>query len=91
MWVVTRSDWPQLVNLSRAANIGYQQLTKFDPRTRIVASAWEQEYVLAECNDGDEARALVEQIARALAAQESVLDLREPVPARDQPRQSPVR
>jgi hypothetical protein len=76
MWVVTKSDWPQLVNLSRAANIGYQQLAKFDPRTRIVASAWEQEYVLAECSDGDEARALVERIAQALAEQASVLDLR---------------
>jgi hypothetical protein len=76
MWVVTRSDWPQLVNLTRAVNIGYQQITKFDPRTRVVASAWEQEFMLAECGDGDEARALVEQIARALATRVDVLDLR---------------
>ncbi len=76
MWVMTKSDWPQLVNLSRAANIGYQQLTKFDPRTRVVASAWEQEYLLAECKDGDEARALVEQLAVALASQVSLFDLR---------------
>ena len=58
MWVMTKSDWPQLVNLSRAANIGYQ------------------EYVLAECKDGDEARALVEQLAVALASQVSLFDLR---------------
>ena len=48
MWVMTKSDWPVLVNLSRAAHVGYQQIAKFDPRTRIVASAWEQEYMLAE-------------------------------------------
>jgi hypothetical protein len=91
MWVVTRSEWPQLVNLTRAANIGYQQLTKFDPRTRIVASAWEQEYVLAECGDGEEARALVEQIALALQTQASVLDLRDTVPARTSPEQPTAR
>ena len=29
MWVVTRSDWPVLINLDRAAQIGYQQVAKF--------------------------------------------------------------
>jgi hypothetical protein len=39
MWVMTKSDWPVLVNLARTAHFGYQQIAKFDPRTRIVASA----------------------------------------------------
>ena len=76
MWVMTKSDWPVLVNLSRTAHIGYQQIAKFDPRTRIVASAWEQEYTLAECADGDQAKALIGFIARALASGENLLDLR---------------
>ncbi|MCC7025028.1 MAG: hypothetical protein IT338_19510 [Thermomicrobiales bacterium] len=82
MWVVTRSDWPVLVNLSRSAQIGYQQIAKFDPRTRVVASAWEQEYVLAEGANGEEARALMSLIANALASGESLLDLRGIDPAR---------
>ena len=76
MWVMTKSDWPVLVNLSRTAQIGYQQIAKFDPRTRIVASAWEEEYTLAECADGDQARALISLISRALANGEKLLDLR---------------
>ena len=76
MWVMTKSDWPVLVNLSRTAQVGYQQIAKFDPRTRIVASAWEEEYTLAECADGDQARALISLIAEALANGERVLDLR---------------
>jgi hypothetical protein len=76
MWVMTRSDWPVLVNLSRTAHIGYQQIAKFDPRTRIVASAWEQEYMLAECADGDQARALVNLISESLANGDNLLDLR---------------
>lgn len=76
MWVVTRSDWPLLVNLSRTANIGYQQIAKFDSRTRVVAAAWEQELVLAECADGDQAKRLIERIARALADGARLLDLR---------------
>lgn len=82
MWVVTRSDWPILINLSRAAQIGYQQIAKFDPRTRIIASAWEQEYILAEGANGDEAKALMALIAQALADGERVLDLRAIDPAR---------
>jgi hypothetical protein len=76
MWVMTRSDWPVLVNLSRTAHVGYQQIAKFDPRTRIVASAWEEEYTLAECADGDQARAVIGLISQALANGEKLLDLR---------------
>ena len=76
MWVMTKSDWPVLVNLSRAAHVGYQQIAKFDPRTRIVASAWEQEYTLAECADGDQAKAIISLIAQALENGEELLDLR---------------
>jgi hypothetical protein len=76
MWVMTRSDWPVLVNLSRTAQVGYQQIAKFDPRTRIVASAWEEEYTLAECADGDQARALMGLISEALTSGEKLLDLR---------------
>jgi hypothetical protein len=76
MWVMTKSDWPVLINLARAAHVGYQQIAKFDPRTRIVASAWEQEYTLAECADGDQAKALINLISKALANEEKLLDLR---------------
>jgi hypothetical protein len=76
MWVMTRSDWPVLVNLLRTAHVGYQQIAKFDPRTRIVASAWEEEYTLAECADGDQAKAVIGLIAQALANGENLLDLR---------------
>jgi hypothetical protein len=76
MWVMTKSDWPVLVNLSRTAHVGYQQIAKFDPRTRIVASAWEEEYTLAECADGDQARALINLISQALGNGENLLDLR---------------
>jgi hypothetical protein len=76
MWVMTKSDWPVLINLARAAHVGYQQIAKFDPRTRIVASAWEQEYTLAECADGDQAKALISLISQALANEEKLLDLR---------------
>lgn len=76
MWVMTKSDWPVLINLSRAAHIGYQQIAKFDPRTRIVASAWEQEYTLADCADGDQAKTLINLISQALANGEKLLDLR---------------
>ena len=75
MWVMTKSDWPVLVNLARTAHVGYQQIAKFDPRTRIVASAWEQEFTLAECADGDQAKALISLISRALANGENLLDL----------------
>ena len=77
MWVMTKSDWPVLINLTRSAQIGYQQIAKFDPRTRVIASAWEQEYVLADCADGDQAKAVIGLIARALAGGENLLDLRD--------------
>ncbi len=82
MCVMTRSDWPVLVNLARTEHVGYQQVAKFDPRTRIVASAWEQEFTLADCADGDQARALVSLISQALANGENLLDLRGVDPAR---------
>jgi hypothetical protein len=76
MWVVTRSDWPVLINLNRAAQIGYQQVAKFDPHTRVIASMWEQEFVVADCPNGDQARAVIDLIARALADGAELLDLR---------------
>lgn len=80
MWIMTRSDWPVLVNLARTAQIGYQQVTKFDPKTRVIAAMWEQEIVLAECPNGDEARALVALIGQAIAVRTELFDLRE-IPA----------
>jgi hypothetical protein len=77
MWIVTRSDWPVLINLNRSAHIGYHQPVKFNPQTRIVASMWEQEFELAQCADGDEARRVIDHIARALASGVEVLDLRD--------------
>lgn len=77
MWIMTRSDWPVLINLSRSAHIGYQQLTKFDPRTRLIAGMWEQEFTVAECATGEEARALMDVIAHHLQAGTDLLDLRE--------------
>jgi hypothetical protein len=77
MWIMTRSDWPVLINLSRSAHIGYQQLTKFDPRTRLIAGMWEQEFTVAECETGEEARVLMDVIAQHLQAGTEVLDLRE--------------
>ena len=72
---MTKSDWPVHINLSRTAHVGYQQIAKFDARTRIVASAWEQEYTLAECADGDQAKALISLISQALGNGEKLLDL----------------
>ncbi len=76
MWVMTKSDWPVLINLSRSAHIGYQQIAKFDARTRVIASAWEQEYVLADSADGEQAKALIGLISQALARGDNLLDLR---------------
>jgi NAD dependent epimerase/dehydratase family enzyme len=59
--------------------VSYQQVAKFDPKTRVVASTWEQEIVLAECADGAQARVMVERIGLALAATTGFLDLREVV------------
>lgn len=75
-----------LINLARSAHIGYQQLTKFDPRTRLIAGMWEQEFTLAECATGDEARAMMALIAHHLQAGTELLDLREvKLPDGDEP------
>jgi len=76
MWILTKSDWPVLVNLDRAATVGYQQVAKYDSRTRVIASAWEQDFVLAECPDGEQAKALMRLIGEALANGAALLDLR---------------
>jgi hypothetical protein len=76
MWIMTKSAWPVLINSSRAAAITYQQIVKFDPRTRIVASAWEQEHLLADCENGEQAKAVMQLIADALADGTALLDLR---------------
>lgn len=76
MWIMTRGDWPVLINLDRTAQIGYQQLTKYDPRTRLIAGMWEQELTLAECATPEEARSLMALIAEHLEAGVTLLDLR---------------
>jgi hypothetical protein len=75
VWVLTKTHWPTLVNLSVLSAISYQQLSKSDTRIRVVGTAWEQELVLAECADGTQAQALVRLLARALADEQSYLDL----------------
>ena len=77
MWIVTRTHWPTLVNLDRVANIRYQQISKADPRIRILALAWEQEIVLGEAINGEHAQAMVHRIAEALKAEQTILDLNE--------------
>lgn len=85
MWVLTRHQWPTLVNLSSLAKIAYQQPSKTDPRVRVVGTAWEQDHVLADCANGDEARAMVRRIADAIAENRPFLDLN--APAVGEPRQ----
>ena len=75
MWIVTAQHWPTLVNLEKVAHIRYQQISKADPRIRIMALAWEQEIVLAEAVDGDHAQAIVSLIAEAIADGADLLDL----------------
>jgi hypothetical protein len=75
VWIVTRHPWPTLVNLSSLAAVAYQQPAKSDPRVRVVGVAWEQDHVLADCADGDEARRVVARIAAAIAAGRPLLDL----------------
>ncbi len=77
MWILTRHPWPTLVNLSSLAKIAYQQPAKSDPHVRVMGMAWEQDHVLADCEDGDEARAVVRLIADALAEGRPFLDLNE--------------
>ena len=75
MWILTRTHWPTLVNLSALSLVSYQQLTKLAPTIRVVGTAWEQEVVLAECPDGETAQALVRHVAAALAEERPFLDL----------------
>lgn len=77
MWVLSRSDWPTLVNLSVVATIGYQQVTKFDPRVRLVATTWEAEYLLADCETGEEAKAIVRLLAQGVRQGITFIDLNE--------------
>ena len=75
VWVLTRTHWPTLVNLSALSIVNYQQLSKLDPRIRVVGTAWEQEVVLAECPDGEAAQSLVRFLAAALAEGKPFVDL----------------
>jgi hypothetical protein len=75
MWVLTRSDWPTLVNLSVVATIGYQQVSKFNPQVRLVATTWEAEYLLADCETGDEAKAIVRLLAQGVRHGTAFIDL----------------
>ena len=75
MWVLTRSDWPVLVNLAITAAITYQQVAKFDPRVRVMATSWEADHLLADCESGDEARALVRFLAQSLRQGSDFVDL----------------
>ncbi len=75
MWVLTKTHWPTLVNLSALSVVSYQQLSKLDPRIRVVGTAWEQEVVLADCPDGESAQHLVRHLAAALAEGRPFLDL----------------
>jgi hypothetical protein len=75
MWVLTKTEWPTLVNLATVSQVGYQQIAKYQPEVRVIASTWEQELVLAECATGEQARAVVRLLARSLAARAPYLDL----------------
>lgn len=77
MWVLTRGPWPKLVNLATLSSITYQQITKIDPHVRLVAAADGQEILIAECANGDEARAVMRHLAAALASGVRLLDLNE--------------
>jgi len=75
MWVLTRQPWPTLVNLARLRGISYQQPSKTDLRVRVLASGEQPELPLAECDDGEQAQALVRAIAEALEEERAFLDL----------------
>ena len=75
MWILTRAEWPTLVNLAVVARVDYRQLTKNDPRTRVVAFAADQEMVLVDCESGEQARAVVQLIAQHLNEGKPLLDL----------------
>ena len=75
MWVLTRQPWPALVNLSRLRGITYQQVSKTGPQVRVLASGEQPELPLAECDDGEQAQALVRAIAEAIEEERPFLDL----------------
>ena len=75
MWVLTRQPWPTLVNLARLRGLSYQQISKTDLRVRVLATGEQPELSLADCEDGDQAQALVRAIAEALEEDRPFLDL----------------
>lgn len=75
MWVLSRSDWPVLVNLSVVATIGYQQVAKFDDRVRVIATTWDAETLLVDCETGEQARAVVRLLAQGLRQGSEFSDL----------------
>lgn len=75
MWVLSRSDWPVLVNLAVVANIGYQQVAKFDDRVRVIATTWDAETLLVDCDSGEQARAVVRLLAQGLRQGSEFIDL----------------
>lgn len=75
MWVLTRSEWPVLVNLAVTATVGYQQVAKFETRVRVIAAAWEAEHMLADCESAAEAKALVRILAQSLRQGTGFVDL----------------
>ena len=81
MWVLTKSEWPALVNLALVRQVTYQQLSKSDPQVRVVASTLEEEFVLVDCDSAEEARAVVRMIAQQLPRDRAVLDLTRLEPA----------
>ena len=75
MWILTKSEWPTLVNLSLVAHVDYQQVGKNDPRTRVLAITAEREIVLADCDTGEQARAVILLLAEQLREGKPLLDL----------------
>lgn len=75
MWVLTRTSWPTLVNLAVVSQVGYKQVAKYSPQTRVVASTWEQELDLAECATGEAAQRIVRLLAHRLAEGREFVDL----------------
>ena len=75
MWIVTKSEWPTLVNLAVVAHVDYVQVSKNDPRTRVVAITHEREIVLADCETAEQARAVMLLLAEQLREAKPLLDL----------------
>jgi hypothetical protein len=64
-----------LVNLSVVATIGYQQVAKFDDRVRVIATTWDAETLLVDCETGDQARAVIRLLAQGLRQGSAFIDL----------------